>query len=175
MSVVLRCPNCGTTGSDTGECAACHDAEVRYFCNNHTPGLWLDASLCSACGARFGVPDRSPPVVAPPSARTRSSKPPPTSASTRAPVRPRTREPSFPVEDERAPLRTPLWQALLQAALRARYLTPRTFPHRERTPIGRGVGGCLGRLVVLVLLLLLALAGVVLFLGRSLLGGSVSF
>ena len=45
--VVLRCPNCGTTRSTPGMCEACHEAEVRYYCTNHTPGLWLNASTCS--------------------------------------------------------------------------------------------------------------------------------
>ena len=35
MSVVLRCPTCGTTQGDAGECEACSEGEVRYFCTNH--------------------------------------------------------------------------------------------------------------------------------------------
>ena len=41
--VVLRCPNCGTTQATPAECEACHEADVRWFCPNHTPGRWLDA------------------------------------------------------------------------------------------------------------------------------------
>jgi len=54
--VVLRCPNCGTIHPEPGECAACHEAQVRYFCTNHTPGMWLKAQACPQCGARFGDP-----------------------------------------------------------------------------------------------------------------------
>jgi hypothetical protein len=58
--VVLRCRNCGTTQRAPGECEACHEAEVHYFCSNHKPGLWLDGPSCSHCGARFGAPTRPP-------------------------------------------------------------------------------------------------------------------
>lgn len=65
--VVIRCQNCGTTQATLGECEACHEAEVRYYCPNHSPGRWLDEPLCTACGARVGVPGRkervSPPAV----------------------------------------------------------------------------------------------------------------
>ena len=44
--VVLRCPTCGTTQSHPGECDACFEGEVRYFCGNHSPGLWLDEPVC---------------------------------------------------------------------------------------------------------------------------------
>jgi hypothetical protein len=54
--VVLRCPNCGTVHPEPGECAACHEAQVRYFCANHNPGVWLDAQACPKCGAHFGDP-----------------------------------------------------------------------------------------------------------------------
>lgn len=176
MSVVLRCPNCGTTAAHAGECEACHETEVRYFCSNHTPGLWLDTSSCPTCGARFGVADRRPPAVEPPPARTRPSVPRASITSRpSAPIRPRTRAPDYTDELGRAPPPAPLWQSLLKAALRARYLSPRALPHRERAPVGPGLGGCLRRLIMLVLLLLLALAGAVFFLGRSLLGGSGSF
>ena len=60
MSVVLRCPTCGTTQGDAGECEACSDGEVRYFCTNHDEGIWLDSPVCSRCGARFGDPPRKP-------------------------------------------------------------------------------------------------------------------
>lgn len=53
--VVIRCPNCGTTQGALGECEACHEAEMRYFCPNHSPGRWLDGPACSACGASVGV------------------------------------------------------------------------------------------------------------------------
>jgi hypothetical protein len=61
--VVLRCPNCGTVQTGMDECEACHEARVRYFCTNHTPGLWLDAAFCSQCGARFGEAQRAAPSI----------------------------------------------------------------------------------------------------------------
>ena len=54
MSVVLRCPTCGTTQNHSGECDACSETDVRYFCTNHSPGVWLTDSRCTACGAKFG-------------------------------------------------------------------------------------------------------------------------
>lgn len=63
--VVLRCPNCGTIQPAEGECEACHEDAVRYFCTNHTPGLWLEGSACPQCGARFGDPMPSRPATAP--------------------------------------------------------------------------------------------------------------
>lgn len=59
--IVLRCPHCGTTQGAPGECHACSDAEVRYFCRNHDPGRWLDGATCPACGARFGAERRPSP------------------------------------------------------------------------------------------------------------------
>ena len=61
--VVLRCPHCGTVQPASGECEACREAPVRYFCTNHSPGVWLDSASCPQCGASFGdpVPAREPP------------------------------------------------------------------------------------------------------------------
>ena len=70
--VALRCPHCGTTQSGSGECGACHEATVQYFCANHSPGRWLDGPSCTLCGARFGEARPAPRV--PP---TRPSAPPP--------------------------------------------------------------------------------------------------
>ena len=53
--VLIRCPNCGTTQAALGECDACREAQVRYFCTNHDPGRWLDGPACPACGARYGM------------------------------------------------------------------------------------------------------------------------
>lgn len=63
--VVLRCPNCGTTRSAPGECDACHESAVRYFCTNHSPGRWLESSACGQCGARFGEAGRRMPPGGP--------------------------------------------------------------------------------------------------------------
>src|SRR6187549_2672541 len=65
MSVVLRCPNCGTTRATPGECEACHEGSVRYFCSNHQPGLWLSEPTCAKCGAAFGQPARAPSATRP--------------------------------------------------------------------------------------------------------------
>ena len=61
-AVVLRCSNCGTTQSVGGECEACHEAQVRYYCTNHSPGRWLEGQVCSQCGAVYG---RSEPTLRP--------------------------------------------------------------------------------------------------------------
>jgi hypothetical protein len=202
MSVVQRCPNCGTTRATSGECEACHEAQVRYFCTNHTPGLWLDASTCPTCGARFGDPARGPSAAAPAiSVRTRSAAAAPViplrprspapfraPASTSAPPPPyarmdppeasadawRSRKRSPPLDEEelepRGSRMAPLWQQILQAAVRARYMPTRTARYRERLPIERGAGGCLKRLLIVMLLLSLALASAVFLFGRALLG-----
>ncbi len=60
-SVVLRCPNCGTTQSTPGECEACHDATVRAYCPNHEPGLWVDGRTCPSCEARARATSAPPP------------------------------------------------------------------------------------------------------------------
>src|SRR3954467_6863166 len=99
--VVIRCPNCGTMQSALGECEACHEADTRYFCTNHMPGLWLDGPACSACGARYGVAreiPRPPPPPPPP--------PAPPRARVEPPVRPRAR----PVpRAEREPIPAEVW------------------------------------------------------------------
>lgn len=46
MSVIQRCPSCGTTQPTGGVCATCHEADVRYFCTSHDPGIWLDDPTC---------------------------------------------------------------------------------------------------------------------------------
>jgi len=87
--VVLRCPNCGTTRSASGECEACHEAQVRYFCSNHTPGRWLEAAACPQCGARFGDPTRPPASASPPAPRPATTRTPPGTRPTGpAPVSP---------------------------------------------------------------------------------------
>ena len=74
---VLRCPNCGTTQAAPGECDTCHEADVRWFCPNHTPGLWLDGPVCAECAAR---PKRATPP------RPRATTPPPRDLSRGAPA-----------------------------------------------------------------------------------------
>ncbi len=67
--VVLRCPNCGTTQSSQGECEACHEGQVRFYCTNHKPGRWLDGQACPQCGAVYGRPDPRPASRATPQGR----------------------------------------------------------------------------------------------------------
>src|SRR5687768_5512078 len=52
--VVLRCSTCGTTQNHAGECETCGEAAVRFYCGNHSPGLWMDEPVCAVCGAKFG-------------------------------------------------------------------------------------------------------------------------
>ena len=70
MSVVLRCPTCGTTQAHVGECEACSEGEVQYFCTNHDQGVWLDGPVCSRCAAKFGDPPRKPPAPRAPAGPT---------------------------------------------------------------------------------------------------------
>ena len=94
--VVLRCPNCGTTRSAAGECEACHEAQVRYFCTNHNPGEWLEGPACPRCGAKFGDRPASP---APAPRPTRSAPPPAggmAGRTTTPPDRPAPAEPPSP-------------------------------------------------------------------------------
>lgn len=101
--VVLRCPKCGTSQNQPGECDACYEAQVRYFCTNHVPGRWLDAPVCEDCGQKFGEAPKPPPV---PSAPLRA----PTRTNPRTPARPmpppvsRTRVPGA-IEPSRTPHR----------------------------------------------------------------------
>ena len=77
--VVLRCSNCGTTQSSLGECEACHEAQVAYYCTNHSPGRWLKAPTCPQCGAQFGEASptgrTSPPLVMPTRQPARNPEP----------------------------------------------------------------------------------------------------
>ena len=74
--IVARCPNCGTTQSAIGECEACHEATTRWFCPNHEPGRWLDAPTCPVCGAQVGEP--ATPAPPPPRPRQNTPSSPPT-------------------------------------------------------------------------------------------------
>lgn len=184
MSVVLRCPSCGTTRTTPGECEACHDAQVRYFCANHTPGLWLDASTCSKCGARFGdpAPDTAPPGIpvrtrppaAPPRAPTSTSAPPAPPKAGADGWESGERLPPADEEEldamrrsETGASRMPLWMKILRAAVRAREMRSAAPPETPR--IGRGSGGCLTRLVLVLLVLFVVVATALFLVGRALL------
>jgi hypothetical protein len=151
--VVLRCPNCGTVEATAGECEACHEAQVRYFCTNHTPGLWLDASSCAQCGARFGDV-----ALAPTPAPSRIDR------SVRTDVRPKTRpitpEPEAgPWEtsppDAEPPARAPSpWVEMLAAAARASAARrSERADYEDETPVRVRGGGCVRQLVLLTLFL----------------------
>lgn len=193
MSVLLRCPNCGTTKTTPGECEACQSAKVRYFCTNHAPGLWLDALTCPKCGAAFGESARRtsepPPAPAPP-VRVRAPSPdsvrwPASTSASRPPSHSRASPPAdgergwrrsdrLPaVVEEREPHSAPLapWMALLRAAVRAHYLPDRAAPERKRRPSGSGAGGCVMRLLIITACLFLALVLAVSAFGWSLLQG----
>ena len=193
--VVLRCPNCGTTRAALGECDACHDAQVRYYCTNHAPGLWLDAAACPQCGARFGDP---PKIIAPPTptaptapsqraapvAPRRTPAPPPATAAPRPkfspPARSRDadrRERAPPVideispRDEDRPVRAPSWREVFRAAARARSRRTEMPPdpdYSDAAPAGRSMSGCLGRFVLLMVFLFLAFVSGVFLFGSSL-------
>ena len=145
--VVLRCPSCGTTRAAPGECEACHEAQVRYYCTNHTPGRWLDSRSCPQCGSQFGVPDRPPAVPRPRVARVlppplRRSTPPLRSCRRRdgratRPGRqgdPGVAAPSPATRARRAPEGTPFVTPLREGCRSYSGRLP-VFAERERFPI----------------------------------------
>ena len=179
MSVVLRCPTCGTTQSDAGDCEACSDGEVRYFCTNHDGGVWLNGPVCGSCGAKFGDPPREAtkpvtprtpsvatrPAGAPdfrPPSRRRTAEPSAESDFSRRP--PRRAEPEEPAEPEVLP-RTPSLGELLKEIIEERARGRARYEVEEPPWVGRPVeprrpgfpfAGCLIRIVGLVFLLILA-------------------
>ena len=195
MSVVRRCPSCGTTQATSGVCEACHEADVRYHCTNHTPGVWLDGTSCPHCGARLGAPTREKSTAPPPPVRRPA--PPPVAARPRGPAtaaRPSSRPPFAPapmtssppavprstrrvvIEDasvETYPARISPWQRLFEAALRAR------VAKRERGPAGAGVArnltGCLLRLMLVAFVLFVMLVSALFLFGHSLMLGNEAY
>lgn len=151
--VVLRCPNCGTVAATPGECEACHEAQVRYFCTNHTPGLWLEASSCTQCGARFG--DVVPPSTSAPPAIDRSIRTDVTQTT-----RPITPEPEVgpwetsPPDVEPSARAASPWIEMLAAAARASVARrAERADYEDETPVRVRGGGCLKQLVLLALCL----------------------
>lgn len=197
MSVIRRCPNCGTTQAISGDCQACHEAEVRYYCTNHTPGVWLDATSCPHCGSRLGATVREkstapPPPVrrpapAPVPARPRGSGAPPPLRST-PPFAPSSPPPapsptSWDTDMTTAALpdaavetysaRTLPWQQLLKAALRAR--AAGRAPERTGASMARNLSGCLLRLLLVAMVLFLALVAALFLFGSALLRGNAPY
>jgi hypothetical protein len=190
MSVVLRCANCGTTQGHRGECDACSEGEVQYFCTNHDQGNWLDGPVCSRCGAKFGDPSRRPapapmpppvparPAGAPdfrPPARRRTPERPPERDFEGRPPRPPDRD--HAADPEVVP-RTASLGELLEEISEARAHTRAPYEVDETPwagPPRRGVGfplaGCLIRILGLGFLLFLAFVVFVFLLFGGLIGG----
>lgn len=160
--VVLRCPNCGTAQPTGGECEACREATVRYFCTNHVPGVWLDSASCPQCGAGFGDPvpareaPRPPERPAPRSPRTIDSGSGPDGFDDdlgpwggRGPVG----RPGPGAGPPTSPDLGSLVAAMLGAAARSRRGRGERLGYEEASPTRRRGGGCLGRLLMLALLL----------------------
>jgi hypothetical protein len=168
--VALRCANCGTTQSHPGECEACFHGEVRYFCSNHSPGLWLDGPVCRRCGAEFGdAPRREPeppahstPARNAPEAPPVESRPPGSGGAGRRLARP-SRSPVSGGGSEDIP--TPPSLADLLGAIagrtRARHKPEDVWTPSppERTSRGLPVVGCLVRLVLFIIFLIVLVIG----------------
>jgi len=186
MIVLLRCPNCGTTQMTPGTCEACHTGDVRYFCTNHKPGFWLDTPTCPDCGARFGDSPRPPASTSALPPRTRASapaRPRPAIPSTRPPVRPapvpaprvspdvwtgrEDSELSRPEHTAGPP--APVWMALLRNLILARRRSAAGLP--DERPRSRGAGGCVLRVVMVLIFLFLTLLAAVFMFGWSMLQG----
>jgi hypothetical protein len=188
--VVLRCPNCGTSTRTVGECDACHEAQVRYYCTNHKPGLWLDAPACLQCGAKFGDvaplaarPARPPTPVDPPTRVTspelaRRADPPPSLPKTsagpwgrkegRGSSDPETEasERSASLRDARAAKMREIFEAVGRAGRRSRGATYTT----SDTPSARSArGGCLMRFLLLIMFLIIVLPLLLSLVGGALL------
>jgi hypothetical protein len=177
--VVRRCSNCGTEQAGTGECEACHEAGVRYFCTNHTPGVWLDVPACPECGARFG---EYPPT--PMGARTTAARPIPT----RHRSLPESARPAPDPDDGPGPWDTmppsaldteiadgprrstlgTLFDAIVYADRARRRREGRSIDISDR-PVHAPEGGCVRRLLLLALLLAAFFLLVPLVLGGALL------
>ena len=171
--VVLRCAHCGTTQSSPGECEACHEGQVRYFCTNHSPGQWLDGQVCSQCGAAYGRPAprpaSRPPIPTP--APERGSAPRRDTSGTPVP----SRHPADPWGEKSAPT-TPTKRDYTteEAIARARALkrlhdllggiyarrrTPDDIPPLGYSPAPVIAGGCLRFVLLIVLFFLLSFFG----------------
>ena len=178
--VVWRCPKCGTTQSHSGECEACYDGQVRYFCSEHTPGLWLDEPICKECGAKFGETLRRPPARRPPAPPPPAAPPPP---KTRRPevrrpmprdAEPRLTGPRGGPDPEVTPTK-PSLEDLLARMFSARrghtgYEESRWGEPEPEVRLRRSVlGGCLLRILLFALVLLaLAVGGTFLLFGGAL-------
>ena len=159
-AVVLRCPVCGTTQSNVGECEACFDGTVAYYCGNHRPGRWLDGPACNQCGATLGEPPPLPSVPAPDPDPPRSRRPPAGGIAAGGsgpripPRRPAT------AEEEAADPHTPeatLAEVLVKMVEEGERRRGDGADVRWREPVATPLRvpgmGCVGRLLLLVLVL----------------------
>ena len=174
MSVVLRCPTCGTSQLHVGECETCSEGEVRYCCTNHEEAIWLDGPVCSRCGAEFGDAPRKP-ASTPPRKEPRPAGAPdfrapvhrrrpdiesePGSTRRSAPTRDREEPPAAEVLPPVTSLEDLLGEIADARRGRARPLEPEERPWAPppaafRAP--RLLAGCLLRAVGLVFFLILA-------------------
>ena len=158
MSVVLRCRTCGTSQARRGECEACSEGEVQYFCSNHEPRVWLEGPVCGRCGARFGEAPGTPSSAA---GRRR------TLPADAPDFRPPARRP--PASDTPAPAPS-LGELLEEITGASRHTRP---PYEPEEPpwtgpsvrrVGFPLAGCLFRLVGLVGLLIVVAIIFLLFL-----------
>jgi hypothetical protein len=187
--VVLRCPNCGTTQAGPGECEACHEAQVAYFCTNHSPGRWLEAPTCPQCGARFGEASpaatlppatRSPPVTpnrppvreprpaspwtrSPPSRGSSGPEPPRTAPHVPTPVR------EDPRSAEREATTRRLHDILMRGPAAGRYPEARRSDTPSPLPPQNAVASLIRRLMMLALFFFAVMTLVSLFAGGPLL------
>jgi hypothetical protein len=190
--VILRCPHCGTSRSTPGECQACHEADVRFYCTNHTPGRWIDAERCPDCGARFGDP---PPAPTPPPSRPRvpperRAERPAAPVRPTAPVPPRPTPPTSPPRPTTFPPRRGSFPGPWGRP-RARPAEPRPEParwppfsippSRRRPPLdddeafrpvvvpmGLAMGGCMVRMLILLFMAVLTFVIFAMLVGGSL-------
>jgi hypothetical protein len=188
--VILRCPNCGTSTTTAGECEACHEADVRFYCTNHKPGHWLNAPACPQCGAKFGDPERPSTPSAPSAAHTRpldpsrkaaprKAMPPPPLETGAGPwerkERPRSGRPDLgtatPDSASAGDIRTAKMVEILRSLSRSARVSRRpTYRDPEAPTVRVAAGGCLLRFVLLMLFLFIMLPLMLSLIGGSLLG-----
>ena len=172
--VALRCPKCGTTQSHMGECDACYGDQVRYFCSNHSPGLWLDKPVCKACGTKFGEAPRKgwvPPAPTAPPVPPRTTPRPEFRPPLPRGAEPPHTSPRRPPDPEVTPAEPSLEDLLGRIASERR---ERTGYRDEEAPWGEPAPevrlprprpkGCLVKLVLVALLLLALVLGAPFFL-----------
>jgi len=191
MSVVQRCPSCGTTQATAGECEACHESSVRFYCTNHEPGRWLDGRTCPACDARrAGATDLPPAHRAPPRARhvaapaparsptpaPRRARPAPTADAPPVWREPEARRPGDKLDgDDLArpaevapvpgPSREPGWMSVLRGVSLARS----TSPGVPATTVLRLIGTLVKRVLLIGVVLVVAAAVALYLIVRDLL------